>query len=72
MNKASSVSGIYKKAVKYKHERRHIASASSALVIAAVLGLAEALLLIVGAKPILIMMGLNRVNIFVMIFLRFV
>lgn len=60
VNKASTVSGIYKKAVKYKHERRHIASASSALVIAAVLGLAEAFLLIVGAKPILIMMGLNR------------
>ncbi|CAL5351965.1 unnamed protein product [Camellia sinensis] len=41
------------------NERRHIPSASSALVIGAVLGLFQALFLIVAAKPILEYMGIE-------------
>ncbi|XP_071715936.1 protein DETOXIFICATION 42-like [Rutidosis leptorrhynchoides] len=42
-----------------QHERRHIASASSALLIGAVLGLVQAFLLIVSAKPLLNYMGIK-------------
>nr|XP_043635734.1 protein DETOXIFICATION 42-like [Erigeron canadensis] len=41
------------------HKRRHISSASSALLIGATLGLIQAFLLIVSAKPLLIYMGIN-------------
>ncbi|KAA8528088.1 hypothetical protein F0562_035043 [Nyssa sinensis] len=45
--------------VKLKPEKRHIPSASSALIIGAVLGLLQAIFLISGAKPILIFMGIK-------------
>ncbi|KAK6941850.1 Multi antimicrobial extrusion protein [Dillenia turbinata] len=44
---------------KSEHERRHIPSASTALIIGSVLGLVQALLLILCAKPILNFMGIN-------------
>ncbi|GFY93654.1 MATE efflux family protein [Actinidia rufa] len=44
---------------KVEHERRHIPSASSALVIGAILGLVQALFLIFAAKPILDYMGIK-------------
>ncbi|KAK9065780.1 hypothetical protein SSX86_015181 [Deinandra increscens subsp. villosa] len=42
-----------------EHKRRHISSASSALLIGAVLGLIQAFLLIVSAKPLLNYMGIQ-------------
>ncbi|MFS7940869.1 hypothetical protein Hanom_Chr05g00469381 [Helianthus anomalus] len=49
-----------------KHEntnkRRHVSSASSALLIGAVLGLIQAFLLIVSAKPLLSYMGIKSVS----------
>ncbi|XAR69449.1 hypothetical protein NMG60_11001030 [Bertholletia excelsa] len=42
-----------------KHERRHIPSASSALIIGATLGLIQTLLLIFAARPILDYMGIK-------------
>ncbi|KAI9161997.1 hypothetical protein LWI28_022714 [Acer negundo] len=44
---------------KSKHERMHIPSASTALVIGSVLGLIQALFLILAAKPILNYMGVH-------------
>ncbi|KAF3452536.1 hypothetical protein FNV43_RR02969 [Rhamnella rubrinervis] len=41
------------------HERRHIPSASSAMVIGGVLGLIQAVFLISGAKPLLNFMGIS-------------
>ena len=51
----------------FEHERRHIPSASSALIIGSVLGLIQALFLIFGAKPVLSFMGVNSVSIFLVI-----
>ncbi|MBA0615520.1 hypothetical protein Godav_015645 [Gossypium davidsonii] len=45
--------------VKIEPERRHIPSASSALVIGGILGLLQALFLISGAKPLLNFMGIS-------------
>ncbi|XP_076884459.1 protein DETOXIFICATION 42-like [Bidens hawaiensis] len=42
-----------------EHKRRHVSSASSALLIGAVLGLIQAFLLIVSAKPLLYYMGIK-------------
>ncbi|XP_038695093.1 protein DETOXIFICATION 42 isoform X3 [Tripterygium wilfordii] len=44
---------------KYDNERRHIPSASSALVIGGILGLIQAIFLISGAKPLLSFMGVS-------------
>ncbi|KAL6953188.1 Protein DETOXIFICATION 42, partial [Sarracenia purpurea var. burkii] len=44
---------------KVEHARRHIPSASSALVIGAILGLIQTLFLILAAKPILDYMGIK-------------
>ncbi|OVA17205.1 Multi antimicrobial extrusion protein [Macleaya cordata] len=44
---------------KKKHVRKHIPSATSALIIGGVLGLLQAVLLIFGAKPILNFMGVK-------------
>ncbi|XP_010278990.1 PREDICTED: protein DETOXIFICATION 42-like [Nelumbo nucifera] len=44
---------------KFEHGKRHIPSASSALVIGGVLGLLQAIFLIFGSKPILNFMGVN-------------
>ncbi|KAK9274389.1 hypothetical protein L1049_019203 [Liquidambar formosana] len=44
---------------KCEHERRHIPSASSALVIGGILGLIQAVFLIFGAKPLLNFMGVS-------------
>lgn len=43
-------------------KRRHISSASSALLIGAVLGLIQAFLLIVSAKPLLNYTGIKSVS----------
>ncbi|XP_059431223.1 protein DETOXIFICATION 42 [Corylus avellana] len=45
--------------VKIENERRHIPSASSALVIGGILGLIQAIFLIFGAKPLLNFMGVG-------------
>ncbi|KAL4389260.1 hypothetical protein AHAS_Ahas03G0027300 [Arachis hypogaea] len=45
--------------VKVEHKRRHIPSASSALVIGGILGLFQAIFLIFAAKPLLHFMGVN-------------
>ncbi|KAJ9181110.1 hypothetical protein P3X46_009276 [Hevea brasiliensis] len=55
-NKSSSISG---NSTKRDHERRHIPSASSALVVGCVLGVIQALFLIFAAKPILNYMGVH-------------
>ncbi|XP_022754254.1 protein DETOXIFICATION 42-like isoform X2 [Durio zibethinus] len=44
---------------KFEPKRRHIPSASSALVIGGILGLLQAIFLISGAKPLLNFMGVN-------------
>ncbi|KAJ0099487.1 hypothetical protein Patl1_20556 [Pistacia atlantica] len=57
--KTSSISPTYTQRAKTEHERRHIPSASVAMVIGTVLGLIHALFLILAAKPILNYMGVN-------------
>ncbi|KAJ6778700.1 PROTEIN DETOXIFICATION [Salix koriyanagi] len=54
--KSSSVSSNYAKG---KYERRHIPSASSALLVGCVLGIIQTLFLTFSAKPILRYMGVN-------------
>ncbi|KAK4783684.1 hypothetical protein SAY86_008058 [Trapa natans] len=54
-----SISSSCKKLTKLEGRRRHIHSASSALIIGSVLGLAQTLFLIVTARPILSYMGVN-------------
>uniref|UniRef100_A0A5B7ASN1 Protein DETOXIFICATION n=1 Tax=Davidia involucrata TaxID=16924 RepID=A0A5B7ASN1_DAVIN len=44
---------------KFEHRKRHIPSASSALIIGAILGIIQAIFLISVAKPILIFMGIK-------------
>ncbi|OVA19422.1 Multi antimicrobial extrusion protein [Macleaya cordata] len=53
-----SICGNYKM-TKLEHQKRHISSASSALVIGAMLGLLQAIFLILGAKPLLNFMGVK-------------
>ncbi|KAG2671605.1 hypothetical protein I3760_13G004900 [Carya illinoinensis] len=48
-----------KKKTKTKTEKRHIASASTALLFGAVLGVFQAVVLVFGAKPLLHVMGLK-------------
>ncbi|XP_020539415.1 protein DETOXIFICATION 42 isoform X2 [Jatropha curcas] len=55
-HKPSSVSSV---CTKSDYERKHIPSASSALVVGCVLGLLQAFFLIFGAKPILNYMGVH-------------
>jgi hypothetical protein len=50
--------------VKNGSERRHIPSASSALIIGSMLGLIQAIFLISGAKPLLNFMGVGSVSSF--------
>lgn len=50
-------------------KKRHISSASSALVIGAALGLIQAVILICAAKPMLTYMGVKPVS-FVLVFLH--
>ncbi|XP_075633248.1 protein DETOXIFICATION 42 [Castanea sativa] len=57
-NKSQSNGGSFE-IVKIDNERRHIPSASSALVIGSILGLIQAIFLIFGAKPLLGFMGVN-------------
>ncbi|XP_044506133.1 protein DETOXIFICATION 42-like [Mangifera indica] len=45
--------------IKSGNKRRHIPSASSAMVIGSILGILEAIILIVGAKPLLDFMGIG-------------
>ncbi|XP_057501453.1 protein DETOXIFICATION 42-like [Actinidia eriantha] len=59
-HKSSDTNSSYSRhTAKVEHERRHIPSASSALVIGAILGLVQALFLIFAAKPILDYMGIK-------------
>ncbi|XP_011047405.1 PREDICTED: MATE efflux family protein FRD3-like isoform X2 [Populus euphratica] len=44
---------------KQNNERRHIPSASTALIVGGILGLVQAIFLIVGAKPVLHIMGVK-------------
>lgn len=46
------------------HERKHIPSVSTALVVGGVLGLLQALLLVLCAKPVLSYMGVRYVSLF--------
>ncbi|KAK2975697.1 hypothetical protein RJ640_010756, partial [Escallonia rubra] len=59
ITKKSPPTFSYVKMAKVGHERRHISSASSALVIGGILGLIQTLFLICAAKPILIYMGVE-------------
>ncbi|KAJ9695772.1 hypothetical protein PVL29_010978 [Vitis rotundifolia] len=59
MHNSSSRTANNTKNMEFEHERRHIPSASSALVIGGVLGLIQALFLIFSAKSILNIMGVN-------------
>lgn len=45
-----------------KHEKRHIPSASSALIIGGILGIIQAAFLISAAKPLLNFMGVKSVS----------
>lgn len=45
-------------------ERRHIPSASTALIVGGILGLVQAMFLIFGAKPLLSIMGVKSVSAF--------
>ena len=47
-----------------KNERRHIPSASTALIVGGILGLVQAIFLIFGAKPLLHIMGVKSVSAF--------
>eukprot|EP00262_Sarcandra_glabra_P009460 TRINITY_DN2385_c0_g1_i1.p1 TRINITY_DN2385_c0_g1~~TRINITY_DN2385_c0_g1_i1.p1 ORF type:complete len:520 (-),score=71.76 TRINITY_DN2385_c0_g1_i1:20-1579(-) len=55
----SSFTDINSNKAKLECDRRHIPSVSSALIIGGILGLLQAIILIVGAKPILNFMGVN-------------
>ncbi|KAJ4706436.1 Protein DETOXIFICATION [Melia azedarach] len=57
--KTSSLTHTSTQRAEVAHERKHIPSASSALVIGSVLGLIQALFLILAAKPILNYMGVK-------------
>uniref|UniRef100_A0A5B7AK41 Protein DETOXIFICATION n=1 Tax=Davidia involucrata TaxID=16924 RepID=A0A5B7AK41_DAVIN len=57
--KSPTVTGINPNKAKLKNERRHIPSASTALVIGGVLGLLQTIFLIFLAKPILGFMGVK-------------
>lgn len=48
--------------VKVEHKRRHIPSASSALLIGGIIGLIQAMFLISAAKPLLNFMGVSSVS----------
>ncbi|XLT13071.1 hypothetical protein HN51_058761 [Arachis hypogaea] len=54
--------------VKVEHKRKHIPSASSALVIGGILGLVQAIFLIFAAKPLLHFMGVNYFQRFSILF----
>jgi len=54
--------GIDFNIVKFEHKRRHIPSASSALLIGAILGIIQAMFLISAAKPLLNFMGVTSVS----------
>uniref|UniRef100_A0A2C9UH89 Protein DETOXIFICATION n=1 Tax=Manihot esculenta TaxID=3983 RepID=A0A2C9UH89_MANES len=57
-SKSKSLISIFEVS-KIENERRHIPSASSALVIGAILGFVQAIFLISGAKPLLNFMGVS-------------
>lgn len=59
---SSSVTNGQPEMLKLEHVKRHIPSASSAMVIGSVLGLIQALFLILAAKPILNYMGVDSVS----------
>lgn len=58
-SRSSSLTSSQVENVKIEHVKRHIPSASSAMVIGSVLGLIQALFLIVAAKPLLKYMGVD-------------
>ncbi|GMN54773.1 hypothetical protein TIFTF001_023905 [Ficus carica] len=58
-SRSSSLTSSQAENVKIEHVKRHIPSASSAMVIGSVLGLIQTLFLIVAAKPLLKYMGVD-------------
>ncbi|PON49244.1 Multi antimicrobial extrusion protein [Parasponia andersonii] len=58
-SQSSSIATDQSKMLKLEHVRRHIPSASSAMVISSMLGLVQALFLILAAKPLLNYMGIH-------------
>lgn len=58
-DKSPSVVGINPNKLKIKNEKRHIPSASTALIIGGILGLIQTIFLIFGAKPLLSVMGVK-------------
>ncbi|RDX87263.1 Protein DETOXIFICATION 42, partial [Mucuna pruriens] len=55
----SDLVGIKFNIVNFEHKRRHIPSASSALIIGSIIGLVQAMFLISAAKPLLNFMGVT-------------
>lgn len=58
-DESPSVVGINSNKLKIKNEKRHIPSASTALIIGGILGLIQTIFLIFGAKPLLSVMGVK-------------
>jgi len=54
------------KEIVVKKKKRHIASASTALLFGSILGLLQASVLIFGAKPLLYVMGVKHVSLFML------
>ncbi|XP_059430549.1 protein DETOXIFICATION 43-like [Corylus avellana] len=59
-NKDPSDFGLKKNKTKVKTEKRHIASASTALLFGAVLGIIQAVVLVFAARPLLYVMGVKQ------------
>lgn len=62
-DKSPSFIGINSNKFKIKNEKRHIPSASTALIIGGILGLIQTIFLIFGAKPLLSVMGVKSVSV---------
>ena len=58
--------GGKKNKTKIKREKRHIASASTALLFGVILGLIQAVVLVFAAKPLLNVMGVKDVSVFIL------
>ncbi len=67
MSKSPSAIAGKKNKIKIKREKRHIASASTALLFGTILGLIQAIVLVFAAKPLLNVMGVKDVSVFILI-----
>lgn len=61
----NSVNSSNKKNAEINKGRRHIASASTALIFGTILGLVQAIFLVFGAKTLLGVMGVKSVSTFI-------